>query len=140
MAKMNSDAIALRTFHNSPSWVGIILSDIGYCNIKPTYADRGMAYRIEYSPESETHLQYLTARQQAIVLDTVDEQLMYQPTVETKNRKLMRPNPLAPWELRIGNLRVYYDIEEEPDAVVYINAVGIKERNQVRIAGEIYDL
>jgi mRNA-degrading endonuclease RelE of RelBE toxin-antitoxin system len=64
---------------------------------------------------------------------------MYQPTVETKNRKPMRPNPLAPWEFRIGDLRVYYDVEE-PEAVVYINAVGIKERNQVRIAGEVYDL
>lgn len=82
----------------------------------------------------------LTARQQAIVFETVDEQLMYQPTVETKNRKPMRPNPLAPWELRIGDLRVYYDVEEEPEAVVYINAVGIKERNRVRIAGEVYDL
>lgn len=99
-----------------------------------------MAYRIEYSPESEAHLQFLTARQQAIVLDAVDEQLMYQPTVETKNRKLMRPNPLAPWELRIGDLRVYYDVEEDPQAVVYINAVGIKERNQVIIAGEIFEL
>jgi len=68
-------------------------------------------------------------------LDTVDEQLTYQPTVETKNRKPMRPNPLAPWELRIGDLRVYYDVEEDPEPVVYINAVGIKERNQVRIAG-----
>ncbi|MGL5083795.1 MAG: type II toxin-antitoxin system RelE/ParE family toxin [Microcoleaceae cyanobacterium] len=86
------------------------------------------------------HLRYLTARQQAIILDTVDEQLMYQPTVETKNRKPMRPNLLAPWELRIGDLRVYYDVEEEPEAVVYINAVGIKERSQVRIAGEVYDL
>ncbi len=75
-----------------------------------------------------------------IVLDTVDEQLMYQPTVETKNRKPMRPNPLAPWELRIGDLRVYYDVEDEPEPVVYINAVGVKERNQVRIAGEVYDL
>jgi len=73
-------------------------------------------------------------------LDTVDEQLTYQPTVETKNRKPMRPNPLAPWELRIGDLRVYYDVEEDPEPVVYINAVGIKERNQVRIAGEVYDL
>jgi len=63
---------------------------------------------------------------------------MYQPTVETKNRKLMRSNYLAAWELRIGNLRVYYDVEEEPEAVVYINAVGVKERNQVNIAGEIY--
>ena len=85
-------------------------------------------------------MRFLTARQQAIVLDTVDEQLMYQPTVETKNRKPMRPNPLAPWELRIGDLRVYYDVEEEPEAVVYINAVGIKERNEVRIAGEVYHL
>jgi mRNA-degrading endonuclease RelE of RelBE toxin-antitoxin system len=85
-------------------------------------------------------LRYLTARQQVIVLDTVDEQLMYQPTVETKNRKPMRPNPLAPWELRIGDLRVYYDVEDEPEPVVYINAVGVKERNQVRIAGEVYDL
>lgn len=70
----------------------------------------------------------------------MDEQLTYQATVETKNRKRMRPNPLAPWELRIGDLRVYYDVEDEPEAVVYINAVGVKERNQVRIAGEIYDL
>ncbi len=85
-------------------------------------------------------MRYLTARQQVIVLDTVDEQLMYQPTVETKNRKPMRPNPLAPWELRIGDLRVYYDVEDEPEPVVYINAVGVKERNQVRIAGEVYDL
>jgi mRNA-degrading endonuclease RelE of RelBE toxin-antitoxin system len=99
-----------------------------------------LAYRVEYSPEAEAHLRFLTARQQGIVLDTVDEQLMYQPTIETKNRKPMRPNPLAPWELRIGDLRVYYDVEEEPEAVVYINAVGIKERNQVRIAGEIYEL
>ncbi len=85
-------------------------------------------------------MRYLTVRQQVIVLDTVDEQLMYQPTIETKNRKPMRPNPLALWELRIGDLRVYYDVEEEPEAVVYINAVGVKERNQVRIAGEVYDL
>ncbi|NEQ67811.1 MAG: hypothetical protein F6K21_20340 [Symploca sp. SIO2D2] len=99
-----------------------------------------MPYRIEYSPESETHLQSLTTRQQVIVIDGVDEQLMYQPTVETRNRKLMRPNPLALWELRIGDLRIYYDVEEEPEPVVYINAVGIKERNQVLIAGEVYNL
>ena len=85
-------------------------------------------------------MRFLTARQQAIVLDAIDEQLAYQPTLETKNRKPMRPNPLAPWELRIGDLRVYYDVEEEPEAVVYINAVGVKERNQVRIAGEVYEL
>ena len=81
-----------------------------------------------------------TARQRAIVLDAVDEQLTHQPTVETRNRKPMRPNPLAPWELRIGVLRVYYDIEDIPESKVYIRAVGIKMRNRVRIAGAIFEL
>jgi len=55
-----------------------------------------LPYSIEYSPDAEDHLRFLTARQQAIVLDTVDEQLTHQPTVETRNRKPMCPNPLAP--------------------------------------------
>ena len=99
-----------------------------------------MPYSIEYSPDAEGHLRCLTARQQAIVLDTVDEQLTHQPTVETRNRKPMRPNPLAPWELRIGTLRVYYDVEDTPEPQVYIRAVGIKERNRIRIAGVIFEL
>ncbi len=52
----------------------------------------------------------------------------------------MRPNPVAPWELRIGDLRVYYDVEEEPETVVLIRAVGLKERNRVHIGGEAIDL
>lgn len=99
-----------------------------------------MPYRIEYSPDTENHLQALTARQQAIVLDTVDKQLTNQPTAETRNRKPMRPNPIAPWELRIGNLRVYYDVEEEPDPMVYIRAIGIKERHRIRIGKEVIEL
>jgi mRNA-degrading endonuclease RelE of RelBE toxin-antitoxin system len=99
-----------------------------------------LAYRIEYSPDADEHLRTLSARHQSIVLDEVDKQLVHQPTVETKNRKPMRPNPLAPWELRIGNLRVYYDVEEEPEQAVYIRAVGIKERNRVRIGNEVIGL
>ncbi len=99
-----------------------------------------MPHRIEYSPDAEEHLRALTARQQRIVLDTVDNQLAHHPTRETRNRKPMRPNPMAPWELRIGNLRVYYDVEEEPEPVVYIRAVGVKERNRVRIGKEAIDL
>ena len=52
----------------------------------------------------------------------------------------MRPNPLALWELRIDTLRVYYDVEDIPEPKVYIRAVGIKERNRVRIAGAIFEL
>lgn len=49
----------------------------------------------------------------------------------------MRPNPVAPWELRIGALRVYYDVETEPDAMVCIRAIGVKARNRVIIGNEV---
>jgi mRNA-degrading endonuclease RelE of RelBE toxin-antitoxin system len=95
--------------------------------------------RIEYSAEAEGHLRALTARQRSIVLDTVDEQLAHQPTTETRNRKRMRANPLAGWELRIGDLRVYYDVGEGAGPMVFVRAIGIKERDQVWIAGERSD-
>jgi hypothetical protein len=52
----------------------------------------------------------------------------------------MRPNPLAPWELRVGELRVYYDVEEEPDKLVIILAVGLKDRSRIIIGGEEVEL
>ena len=99
-----------------------------------------MAYIIEYSPEAEDHLQRLTARQRKTVIDTVDRQLLHEPATETRNRKPMRPNPIAPWELRIGSLRVYYDVEEEGEPRVYVLAVGIKVGSRVRIGREIVEL
>ena len=99
-----------------------------------------MTYDIEYSPETVRHLRALTARQRAIVFDAVDGQLSHQPAVETRNRKPMRPNPLAPWELRIGELRVYYDVEEIPNPRVLIRAIGVKERNRVLIDNEEFEL
>jgi len=99
-----------------------------------------MSYYIEYSPDAEDHLRAFSVREQKIILDGVDAQLTYQPTIETRNRKPMRPNPVSPWELRIGDYRVYYDVEQEPERVVYIRAVGLKVRNKVRIGNEVIDL
>lgn len=99
-----------------------------------------MPYSIEYSPETDDHLRALTARQRAVVLDSVDAQLAHEPLVETRNRKPMRANTLALWELRVGDLRIYYDVEEESEPVVKIRAVGVKERDQVRIGGKVFEL
>lgn len=95
-----------------------------------------MIYRVEYSPECEDHLRSLSARERVLILDAVSEQLVHQPTIETRNRKPMRPNPIAPWELRIGDLRVYYDVTDSPEPVVHIRAAGIKEHNRVRVGGK----
>ena len=102
--------------------------------------ENSLPYVIEYSPEAEDHLRRLATRQQRTVVDAVDRQLVNQPTVETRNRKSMRPNPIAPWELRIGDLRVYYEVSDEPQPTVTVLAIGIKERDRVRIGGEIIKL
>ena len=96
-------------------------------------------YVIGYSPPSREHLATLSAGQRATVLDEVDVQLLHQPTVGTRNRKPLQPNPLARFELRIAELRVYYEVDEER-RVVEIRAVGIKDRDRVFIGGEEIDL
>jgi hypothetical protein len=60
---------------------------------------------------------------------------MSEPLVETRNRKPLRPNPLAPWELRVGALRVLYEVPAGNPKVVHVLAVGKKHRNVLRIAG-----
>jgi mRNA-degrading endonuclease RelE of RelBE toxin-antitoxin system len=99
-----------------------------------------LAYKILFSDKAQTHLGFLTARQRSTVLDAVDVQLKHEPTLETRNRKPLRPNPLAQWELRIGELRVYYRVEDEPQQVVYVLLIGVKDRNIVRVGSEVLEL
>ena len=99
-----------------------------------------MRFRIEYAPGTVAHLRALTSRQRSIVLAGVASHLSADPTVETRNRKFMRPNPVAPWELRLGALRVYFDVVREPEPVVSVLAVGVKERNAVRIGKAVIEL
>lgn len=87
-----------------------------------------------YSADIREHGRYLTARQRSIVFDSIDEQLTHEPTVESLNRKEIRPNPFASWELRIGDLRVYYDVTEDPQIVTVV-AIGIKRGDRVFIGG-----
>ena len=94
-----------------------------------------MKYSIKYSPDAVVHLKRLTKRYQKIVLDGVERSLAHQPSNSSRNRKRMRPNAWADWELRLGDLRVYYVIGE-PDNCVSILAVGIKIGNRVVIGGE----
>lgn len=97
-------------------------------------------FRVEYADQAIQHLARLTARQRAVVLDVVALKLVHQPTVPTRNRKRLRDNSIAPCELRIGDIRVYFDTEEAPEAVVTVRAIGVKLRERVLIGGEEVDL
>lgn len=57
----------------------------------------------------------------------------------TQHRKLLEDNPLAPWELRVGNFRVFYDVDREGEKVAIIG-IGQKLHNRLRIGGEEIEL
>lgn len=99
-----------------------------------------MPYQIVYASVTEEHFRELTARQRSIVLDAVDRQLMHQPSVATRNRKPMRENPISEWELRIGNLRVYYNVEDGERPTVNVLAIGIKRRERIWIGRQEHEL
>ncbi len=98
-----------------------------------------MAHEILFADETDQHLAALTAGQRAAVFEAIDRQLLHEPTRTTRSRKPMDPDKrtfIAPWELRVGNLRVYYAVEDMPSARVVIVAVGIKVRERLRIGGK----
>lgn len=97
-------------------------------------------YEIELTYEADAHLEWLTARDKSIVLDSLEKHLGHEPLVETRNRKQLRPNPIAPRELRLGRVRVYFEVEQEPRRVVRIVAVGFKDRSKVWIGGAAVEL
>ena len=101
---------------------------------------RQSRYEIEFTREASAHLARLAATERVTILDSLNARLALEPKVETRNRKRLRPNPVAPWELRLGYLRVYFDVEEEPRRVVKILAIGIKDRSRVLIGGEEVEL
>jgi mRNA-degrading endonuclease RelE of RelBE toxin-antitoxin system len=101
---------------------------------------RRTGFDIRLTPDAERHLEFLSARERAIVLDAIEASLRYEPTVERRNRKRLRPNPLAPWELRVADLRVYFEPRMSPTRTVVVVAVGVKDRTALRIGGEEVDL
>lgn len=103
-------------------------------------ADELGRFTIVYAPITKQHLRAIEAKYYSLIRAVVDEQLSFEPTTETRNRKpLKRPVVfMATWEIRFGpqnRFRVYYDVAVG-QAIVSILAIGLKRGNQVVIGGE----
>lgn len=92
-----------------------------------------MVYRIAITDEAEVQWKALPVREQRTVEAAVHARLRDQPTTPTKAIKRLRTNPVAEFELRVGDLRVLYDVEGE-DVVLLI--VGRKVGNTLIVRGE----
>ena len=88
-------------------------------------------YEVEFSEGVEKDLKKIRVYDRNMILDAVEKQLVHTPNVETKKRKmlvsLVPPFESVPpiWELRVGEYRVFYDVDEE-EGKVYVRAVRKK--------------
>jgi mRNA-degrading endonuclease RelE of RelBE toxin-antitoxin system len=92
-------------------------------------------YQIELTEDATSDLAWYRAFERKIILSQIRQELEQEPLTETRNRKRLRDNPIAPWELRIGKYRVFYYVPEET-TVVSVVAIGHKEHNLLFIRGQ----
>lgn len=92
-------------------------------------------YKIQFSEGVADDLGALPASQRRQLLDRIEVQLRHEPTRRTGNRKIVvglvppweHVEPV--WELRIGEHRVFYDVNEG-ESTVFIRAIRRKPRHR----------
>lgn len=94
-----------------------------------------MSLDLEFSDRAGENLKGFRKRDQQIVLDARDVRWTSEPDRPTRNRKTLEEDPLAPWELRAGDSRIFFDIAEE-QTIVIILAIGRKVHNTLVLGGE----
>lgn len=94
-------------------------------------------FDIEIAPEAQKDLKWFRRAEQVGILAGIEMQLREQPDEGTRNRKRLRPYHLTEWELRIGRIRVFYDVDVDA-SLVRIAAIGYKERTRLFFRGREY--
>ena len=96
----------------------------------------GMAkFEIEITDLAVEELKGIRAFDRRRIVEEIDRQLDVQPTHVTKNRKRLDSavpdfEHVAPvWELRVGEFRVFYDVDESAQ-IVFVRAVRRKRQDQ----------
>lgn len=83
-----------------------------------------MPYAIEITEIAYQDLEEIKKFYQQQIVDAMRQQLAHEPTTETRNRKMLvdfhaefeHETPV--WRLRIGEFRVFYDVNEEQKTVL----------------------
>ncbi len=80
-----------------------------------------MAFDILLAPEAVDDLQRLAANVRATVRDAIETHLRHEPAKLSRSRiKRLRGLDRPQFRLRIGDVRVFYDIQEETVSILAI--------------------
>ena len=101
-------------------------------------------FEIIYPAVLKEHLRSIEAKHYQLIKNNIEDQLQYQPDIETRNRKpLKRPVALgAQGEVRFGPgniFRAFYRVNRE-EHQVEILAIGVKKGSRLSIGGQEYEL
>lgn len=92
-----------------------------------------------FAPSARRQILSLRAYDQRRILDAIRKHLVEaNPREETRHKLALIPPPeFAEYELRVGDFRVFYRIEEtEDEASVIIAVIGWKVHNKLIVDGE----
>jgi mRNA-degrading endonuclease RelE of RelBE toxin-antitoxin system len=80
-----------------------------------------MHYSVFYSQEAISDLSSIRAYDRAQIIGEIDQLLQINPTLESKAKikKLTQP-ALSAYRLRVGEYRVFYDVDEDAKEVTII--------------------
>jgi mRNA-degrading endonuclease RelE of RelBE toxin-antitoxin system len=88
-----------------------------------------MAFRVTFSPEAREDYENLRAIDRSAVRDAIDQYLVHQPDRVSRSRiKRLRYMEKPQYRLRVGGLRVFYDIlAKEVEVVGIVPKAGAVE-------------
>lgn len=82
------------------------------------------AYAIDLTPRALADLQALRAFDRAMVTEAISRYLAYEPTRVSKSRIKRMAQPFwSQFRLRVGEYRVYYDVDESARQVIVVRVV-----------------
>ena len=79
-------------------------------------------FRVVIHPEAVRELNAIRAFHRRTILSVVRKVLAVEPTLERRSRvKRMRGDFYPPYRLRVGDFRVYYDVDERRSEVLVLH-------------------
>lgn len=94
-----------------------------------------MTFRIEYFPDAIQDLSGLRAFDRQQILDAIPLHLTHEPKRESRSRiKRMNQPFWSKYRLRVGEFRVYYDVDETTQSV---NVLRILEKGTAETLKEL---
>ena len=84
-----------------------------------------MPYEIRYSNQAVEQLKELKSFDRSAILDGTEQILSVNPTVVSKSRlkRLREPSPTQ-YRLRVGEFRVFYDVQDENETVMIVQILS----------------